>query len=138
MLTEKNKVLFASTFLSGNAAVWWYTLVQTHFAPTSWEDFKTGVVKEFVLEDHVRRARDRLRKLQQTTSVSKYLAEFRNIVLNIPDISNGEKWDRFCDGLKYEVRLEVMKSTLTSFEETAKIALRVDSAFWILGGAAGA
>lgn len=129
-LLEANRILYASTFLTGTAAVWWYTLVQSNTVPTTWDQFKAKVVAEFVPDDHVRRARDKMRKLQQTGSVSKYLAEFRNVTITIPGINDGEMWDRFCAGLKYEVRLEVMKSSVTSFEEAAKIALRVDSAIW--------
>lgn len=48
-------------------------------------------------------------------------------------MNDGEMWDRFCSGLKYEVRLEVMKSNVATFEEAAKISLRVDSALWTMG-----
>lgn len=129
-LTDANRITYASTFLTGTAAVWWYTVVQANLAPTTWDTFKAAVVSEFVPEDHVRRARDKLRKMRQTTSVSKYLSDFRNVVLTIPGITDGEKWDKFCAGLKYEVRLEVMKSAVTDFDEAAKVALRVDSAIW--------
>lgn len=129
-LTESNRILYASTFLTGTAAVWRYTLVQANTVPETWPQFKAKVIAEFVPDDHVRRARDRLRKLHQTSSVSKYLSEFRNIIFTIPGMNDGEMWDKFCSGLKYEVRLEVMKSTVTSFEEAAKIALPVDSAIW--------
>ena len=129
-LTDANRMIYASKFLTGTAAVSWYTLVHTHQAPATWEDFRAAVAAEFVPHDHVRRARDKLRKLKQTTSVAKFLSDFRNIVLTIPDISDGEKWDKFCAGLKYDVRLEVLKSAATTFEHAAKIALRVDSAIW--------
>lgn len=39
-------------------------------------------------------------------------------------------WDRFYAGLKYDLCLEVMKNTITTFEKAAKVALRVDSALW--------
>lgn len=105
-------------------------MVNTNQIPTSWDAFKAAVVSEFVSEDHVRRARDRLRRLKQVSSVSKYLSEFRNIVMTIPDILDGEKWDKFCTGLKYDVRLEVLKTAVTTFDDAAKIALRVDRAIW--------
>jgi len=132
-MTDANRIMYASTFLTGTAAVWWYTVVQTALLPNTWEDFKKAVIAEFVPEDHVRRARDKLRKLKQVTSVSKYISEFRNIVLTIPDVTDGEKWDKFCAGLKTEIRIEVMKSTASTFEEAAKIALRVDSALFAAG-----
>ena len=125
--------MFASTFLTGTAAVWWYTIVQANEVPTTWIDFKKAIVTEFVPEDHVRRSRERLRKLKQTTSVAKYLSDFRNIVLTVPDISKGEKWDKFCSGLKFEIRLEVMKSSGATFQDASKVALRVDSAMWSAG-----
>ena len=78
VLTDYNKVLFASAFLSGNAATWWYTRVQNGTAPAEWEQFKAELKNEFVPSDFVQRARDKLRKLRQTTSVAKYLGEFRN------------------------------------------------------------
>lgn len=129
-LTEGNRILYASTFLTGTAAVWWYTLVQSKWPPTTWEQFKAKVVAEFVPEDHVRRARERLRKLRRTTSVAKYLSDFRNLCLTVPGMTDGEMWDKFCAGLKYEVGLEVMKSSVATFEEASKVALRVDSAIW--------
>ena len=61
------------------------------------------------------------------------MSEFRNVLLTIPDVTEGEKWDRFCTGLKYELGIEVMKSNATSFEEATQIALRVDSALWSAG-----
>lgn len=123
-LNDANLVMYASTFLTGTAALWWYNLVQANQVPLTWDTFRTAMVGEFVPEDHVRRARDRLRKLKQSFSVSKYLSEFRNVIITIPDMSEGEKWDKFCSGLKHEVRIEVIESAATTFEDAAKIALR--------------
>lgn len=50
--------------------------------------------------------------------------------MEVPDISEGENFDRFVDGLKHNVRLEVLKSTVATSEDATKIALRVDSALW--------
>lgn len=129
-LGEGNKIIYASTFFTGTAAVWWFTLVKGGTVPTSWEDFKKTVIAEFVPPDHVRRARDKLRGLKHNSSVSKYLAEFRNVTLTIPDMSDGEKMDRFCTGLKYEIRVEVLKSAVATFDKAASVALRIDSALW--------
>lgn len=51
--------------------------------------------------------------------------------MTIRGVTDGEKWDKFCAELKYDVRLEVMKSAVTYFKEAAKVALRVDSAIWV-------
>ena len=68
--------------------------------------------------------------MKQTGSVSKYLSEFRNIVLTLPGETKGEKLDKFLQGLKNNVRLEVLKSTASTFGDSPSIALRVDSALW--------
>ena len=43
-------------------------------------------------------------------------------------MTEGEKLDKFVQGLKHNVRLEVLKSTESTFENASSIALRVDSA----------
>lgn len=48
----------------------------------------------------------------------------------IGEMHEGENIDRFVDGLKYNVRVEVLKSNCSTFEECARVALNVDSALW--------
>lgn len=51
-------------------------------------------------------------------------------MLIIPDITEGKKLDKFTDRLRFDVRVEVLKSTDTTLEEAARVALRVDVAMW--------
>lgn len=102
--TEASKSMYASNFLTGTTTVWWYTLEQRNSVPTTWEQLKKKLRSEFFLNDTVRRPRDRLQKLRQTSSVSKYLCEFHNFILEIPGMNDEERWDRFCAGRKYELR----------------------------------
>ena len=69
----------------------------------------------------------------QRYSVSAYLNEFRNIVLTISDMNDGEMVDRFCQGLKPQIRLEVLKAGVTTMDEAARIALNVDGALFGAG-----
>ena len=105
-------------------------MLQSKQTPGTWAGFKVAITREFVPEDHVRRARDKLRKLKLTGTVSKYLSEFKNLALTIPDVTDGKKWDRFCSGLKYDVRLEIIKSSFNAFEKVAQLALSIDSAIY--------
>lgn len=130
VINDHNRISFASSYLKENAAVWWYHLVNLQSTPTTWDSFKEALLAEFIPVDHTRRARDKLRKLKQTSSVERYLSEYRNITLMINDMSEGEKVDRFVDGLKYKVRVELLKLNCSSFEECARVALNVDSAIW--------
>lgn len=127
-IDEIMKVTVASSLLKGTAANWWYMLVQSGQAPGTWEEFCGAVRNEFVPQDSVRRARDRLRGLVQKTSVSTYLSMFRNIVIAIPGMSEDEKLDRFCAGLKPQVRLEVLKGNPETLNDASTIALNVDNA----------
>ena len=129
-LTDANKISFASSFFTSTAAVSWFTTVQNGNIPTTWRDFTAWIRAEFVPSDHLHQARDKLRKLKQITSVSRYLDEFRNIVLTIPNMSDGEQLDRFVNGLKMETKIEVLKSSATTLSEAAKTALRIDSVIW--------
>lgn len=51
-------------------------------------------------------------------------------MLMIDDINESEKVDRFINGLKYFVKVEVLKNSVSSFEECAQMALNIDSAIW--------
>ncbi len=56
----------------------------------------------------------------QKRLVSSSLSEFRNYILTIPGMSEGDKVDRICNGLKPDLRLEVIKSVfqcLMSFKD---------------------
>ena len=122
-LDEGTRVCYATTLLKGNAANWWFMLVQAGQAPGQWEDFKNVLRSEFVPQDSERRNRDKLRNLRQTASVSGYLTTFRNLVIAIPGMNDAEKLDRFCAGLKNEVRLEVLKANPADLNTASQISL---------------
>lgn len=85
---------------------------------------------EFIPTDHTKRARDKLRNLKQVPSVEKYLPDYKNTILIFADMSAGEKLNRFVDGHKYSVKIEVMKAGCNSVEECSKIGPSVDSVIW--------
>lgn len=130
-INDGTKVMVASTFFFGNAAVWWFTMIQGHAAALIWEEFENEIQKAFVQEDHVQRSRDKLWKLRQSALVSRFLAEFCNLVLIIPNMFEREKLARFrfVDWIKNKVlksALRVLKSSSNAFEEAAQITLSVE------------
>lgn len=129
-LDDQKKISFASTLLSGNASNWWYMQVMSQAIPQTRNNLMQFVRNEYIPFDHVRRVRDKLRNLVQKTSVRVYLNEFRNSVLTIPGMSDGEQIDKFCAGLKPLVRLEVLKAGPANVDEAARIALDVNSAMF--------
>ena len=132
-LSDETKIAFATSYMTSTAATWWYTLVASNSAPTVWEEFKNAVTREFVPFDSIQRSRDKLRRLTQRFSVAAYLAEFRNIILTIPHMTEDEKVDRFCQGLKPQIRLEVMKAGARTMNDASRIALNVDAALYGAG-----
>ena len=129
-LDAVTRVSFASTLFKGFSAQWWYILAKSGQAPVEWDAFVAKVRLEFIPQDSVDRARDKLRSLRQKTSVLAYLNEFRNTVMVIPRISEDEKLDKFVSGLKPDVHLEVRKSRPADFESAAQVALTIDSALF--------
>ena len=132
-LSDEMKIAFATSYMTSTAATWWYTLVASNSAPVVWEEFKNAVTQEFIPFDSVQRSRDKLRRLTQRFSVAAYLAEFRNVILAIPQMTEDEKVDRFCQGLKPQIRLEVMKAGARTMNDASRIALNVDAALYGAG-----
>ena len=60
--------------------------------------------------------------------MSDYLTEFRNLTLTITGMNEEEKVNRFIQGLKPQVRLEVLKSNARTMNDTSRTALNVESA----------
>jgi len=65
-------------------------------------------------------AREKLRYLKQTSSVSQYLEKFLELTMKISDIGEAEKLDRFMAGLKQEVQLQVVLCVKDICNATAK------------------
>lgn len=97
-------------------------------APRTWHEFETALRHEFIPEDHDCRARDNLRKCKQTRCIYPYITKFRNAALLAEGISEEENWDRFVEGLKSHVSYEVCKDKCMTFQDAAKLALRIEPA----------
>lgn len=124
-LSGKIKIIFAASFFTSDAASWWYTIIQLGQVPTTWDKFKTLVMREFIPSDHIRKTRRKLRRLKRTDSISKFLAEFQNCNLTITDMLEEENSDQFASGLKGDVRINGLKTEGSILEEDARIALRI-------------
>ena len=137
---EADKVIYASTYLRGQAFVWfepyirefnekpikdWGDTTRDIFA--SYTIFKKKLEATFGDIDATRTAERRLRRLKQTGSASVYAAEFQQIISHLD-------WDEdayiaiFEDGLKDDVKDELVRierpSELSNMIETA---VRIDN-----------
>ncbi|KAG1190185.1 hypothetical protein G6F70_009413 [Rhizopus microsporus] len=73
-------------------------------------------------------ARDRLASIKQARSVTEYVDEFQDILLDLPRVSDDEALDRFVRGLKDDVRIHVMTKDPRSLEEAIRFTIAYDSA----------
>jgi Retrotransposon gag protein len=126
---EEVKVQYAASLLRGAAATWWRSQTQGQDSQLcTWEEFKQGLISIFTPINGEQLARDRLANLRQTNTVSGYLQRFRVLCLQIPDITDKEKKDRFIRGLKRYPGVEVAIRQPASFEDAAKLAATIEQA----------
>ena len=129
---EGERVSFAGSMLRGHASTWW-RLRRTRAALgeipeiTSWQQFCTELKAEFALVNAVKHARDSLARLEQRTSVQTYVHDFRELALQIPDLSEAEKLDRFLRGLKPRLQRELAIRDPRTMDEAANMAERIDT-----------
>ncbi|KAG1091929.1 hypothetical protein G6F42_019318 [Rhizopus arrhizus] len=88
------------TLLTGAAKVWYQNLRLLNSAPTGWTHFKAELRAFFKPDNSIAVARDRMRALQQTSSIAQYVQEFMTVKLSIPRMTDEEAVDKFLAGLR--------------------------------------
>jgi hypothetical protein len=129
-IAEDNRVKWAATYLSGKAATWWRGMVMQHadgdIDRITWDEFCRGLKSMFKPVNAKKIARDRLASLKQTHSVAKYNYDITQLFLEIGDIHDSEKLDRYVRGLKDKIRMEVELAEPTTLADAMAKAQRVD------------
>src|ERR1700738_5679009 len=92
----------------------------------TWNQFYKGLVSMFKPVNAKKIARDKLAALRQTHSVAKYNYEITQLFLEIGDVHESEKLDRYVRGLKDKVRMEVELAAPTTLAQAMTKAQRVD------------
>jgi Retrotransposon gag protein len=126
-LANEHIVAFAGSLLRDNAKAWWRTLHLQGRVPATFDEFENDLRGAFRPSDAVRSARNQLAALLQRGSVQSYAVRFRDLMLEIPDITEAEALDRFIRGLREKTRLEVEHRDPMTLEEAIIIAERYDS-----------
>lgn len=125
-----SRLSFGVALLRDNALLWWQSLGDAERAAT-WDQLADQLIKYFAPLSATIVARDALAKLQQRSSVKVYTNEFKRLLLNIPDMSENEKLDRYRRGLKTQVRLHVVFANPETFEQTCLLAEQIDSIIYM-------
>jgi hypothetical protein len=89
--------------------------------------------------DPITTRRNQLDALKQDGNVTQYSQRFRQLRMQIYDMSEPEALHRYTEGLKQEVRRAVRIARVTTVEEAMVVAARADDrSYASVGGAAAA
>lgn len=106
-ITSEEQTKFAATLLRGRADIWLRGLETSNSVPENWRDFKKALEEAFKPTQSLRLARDKLAALRQVGTVDDYVDKFRDVALEIPNLSPDEAQDRFERGLRSDIRAHV-------------------------------
>jgi Ty3 transposon capsid-like protein len=127
---EHDRVTFAATFFKDQAALWWRSYYQTQdwqINPPNWGTFLVAMRGQFTPVNTSLSAYDRLQRLSQKASVNSYNHQFREIMLELPEMDAASKMNFYMRGLKESIRPFVAMQTPTTLTEAEIIAERVDA-----------
>jgi hypothetical protein len=129
-IADADRAKWSATYLSGKAAAWWRGMVMQDAGgkidDITWDKFYSGLVAMFKPVNAKKIARDKLAALRQTHSVAKYNHDISQLFLDIGDIHDSEKLDRYIRGLKDKIRMEVELVEPTTLADAMAKAQRVD------------
>lgn len=83
---------------------------------------------EFILQNSISKCQENHLALEQKSSVFSFSNDFRNIFIATLSIVEEERLDKFCAGLKPQIRLEALKAGPEEMDTTARNSPNVDSA----------
>ena len=120
MVPNKKKCLHLSNLISG-IALKWYMSVNRITPFTSYELAKQAMLKEFCPDLANDTARNRLENLFCGKSFVWFLNRFRDICLEIDDMSPNEKFYTFRRKLPDEFRIKVIEKECTDFDSAVAV-----------------
>lgn len=117
----------ASTYLDGEAFTWWHTYSRATAVP-DWTTLRAALIRRFSPLNKAQAARDKLHSWRQVKDVGTFNRTFLSVLLDIPDITEAEKIDRYSRGLKRDIWQALCLKTYSDLEALMTDALRVESA----------
>uniref|UniRef100_A0A7S3A6S2 Ty3 transposon capsid-like protein domain-containing protein n=1 Tax=Rhodosorus marinus TaxID=101924 RepID=A0A7S3A6S2_9RHOD len=121
------KITLAEGYLTGDASYWW-SLVPEDKRPEKYAGFEQLLKAQFYPADATIRAKQQLARAVQRTSVAAYTSYFNKCLIQVGEISESEKFDRFVEGLKPEVKKYIYIQDVQCFEEAQALALKIEGA----------
>jgi Retrotransposon gag protein len=134
-LTEQHKVLYAASYLKGNAYSWIKPLIQEYAKGTSvptefttFQKYSESLTRMYGDPDAVKSKTREINALYQTSSVSAYASEFRRLQAYVA-WNDQALLDRFYDGLRDNVKDGLVHENPRpkTLETLITAALRIDA-----------
>jgi hypothetical protein len=154
----QNRVIYAGSLLTGTPLDWYTALVRAariygeagpdaraamvgtephkaYQTVNDWPRFEAALTATFEDPHRAEHLEERLLKLKQTGSATKYVTEFQSMVFAI-DWSTSTKMRNFRKGLKHEVRIQLALMEATPFTRPQTLAdlmsaaIRIDNAIY--------
>lgn len=129
-IEEDKKVILLSTFLIGEALLWFRTSTRALdlMNPTqiTWIEVLSQLQAYFTPPNMHDTLMDKWVNIRQTSSVSRYVAELRSIQLQLPELTQLQILDKFIRGLRQRTKIEIKLRAPASVEEAITLADRFD------------
>lgn len=123
---EDRRLKLLPTYIASHALRWWRGIPEAH-RPQIWAGFKTALNEQYTPAMVIMDAREKLAHIKQHRSAREYTNRFRELLLQLPDVSPAEALDRFKRGLKPNVRMMVELASPQTWTEAATKAESVDT-----------
>jgi hypothetical protein len=123
---EQRWVHYGVGLLVDRALLWW-NRISTTTNLTNWDSFVAALNTAFRPQLEMRSARDRLFAIHQTQSISLYIRQFQDILLEL-NITDDEAKDKFIRGLKDEPRRYTLLENPLTLEDAYICAMSFETA----------
>jgi hypothetical protein len=126
---DQQRIAFVASHLSGTARKWWRLNAPQHVhAGATFLQFTAALRTAFAAHNAQQKARDRIDTLRQATSVSTYNTKFRELMLEIPNMTPAELLHRYVAGLKPVTKQHLLIHDPQNLDDAMNMADRVDTA----------
>lgn len=93
-------------------------------------EFGNALSRRFTTISPAESARQRLSKLRQTTSASKYCDAFNACMVDLPNMDEADRIHKFLEGLKTQIRMQVEPRDPQTLDAAMQMAIKVDNLLW--------
>ena len=122
VLSLKDAVTFASSYLEGNAKRWYISICENGKKPANWVEFRRLLESNFLPAHEKEQSRVALFRLRQTGSLRDYVSQFSTYSLAAADCDELTKTLLFMEGLSKDLARQVRPKFPQTLQEAVRLA----------------